>query len=110
MIQTEEMVWHKDSHAIQLQLSKSELRIVGITCPHEGEDDAPCKHPDAPCVVKYFITRFGLECNVGVCVPKEHLTIAWTMVGGSHNEIDACQVWFIPEDDEAFAAWIVTQQ
>ena len=108
MIQTEEMVWHKDSHVIHLQLNKSELRIVGVDCPHT--EDAPCKHPDAPCVVKYFITRFGLECNVGVCAPQETLNVAWTLVGGSHQEIDACQVWVIPETDEAFAAWIVTQQ
>ena len=110
MTLTDEMTWHKDGHAIHLQLNKSEIRIVGIDCPHKDAESAPCKHPDAKCAVIYFVSRYGLECNVGVCEPQPKLDIAWTMVGGSHNEIDACQIWFIPESDEAFAAWIITQQ
>jgi hypothetical protein len=107
---TDSMMWHDDGHSITLQLQKSDLKILAVNCPHKDAEDKPCSHPDAPCVIEWFLMRYGLECNVGVCAPSGELGISWTFVGSNHQELEACQVWIIPRDDEAFAAWMVTQQ
>jgi hypothetical protein len=36
------------------------------------------------------------------------MPIAWSLVGDPHD-LDAAQVWIIPTADEAFAAWLITQ-
>lgn len=100
---TEEMVWHNDGHIMHLQLNKESVVITHITCP--GGD---CQHKDR-CIVEWFLRRYGLECNVGVCAPSENMLIAWTVVGDP-TDFDLCQVWTIPIDDEAFAAWLATQE
>jgi hypothetical protein len=104
-----QMVWHNDGHIIHLQINKSNLEILSVHCPHIESSDAPCRHPEAKCVVKWFVETFGMECNVGVCKPTDELGVAWTFVGESHKELTACQVWIIPTEDEAFSAWMVTQ-
>lgn len=106
----ESMEWHDDGHVIHFQLNRNELKILQTDCPHTDAEKKPCHHPDAPCVVRYFMERYGLDCNVGVCVPSGELRIAWSYVGESHKEIENGQVWVIPIDDEAFAAWLITQQ
>ena len=106
---TDTMTWHHDSHKVAVQLNKSELRILEVFCPHKGKDDSPCRHPDAECVVAYFVQRYGFDCNVGVCQPEPEMSFAWTYVGDMHREIESGQVWIIPEKDEAFAAWMITQ-
>lgn len=105
---TEEMVWHNDGHQIVLSLNKSELRIVEVSCPHGT--DGPCHNEETGCIVRWFLDRFGLDCNVGVAAPKETMAIAWTRVGEAYRPIEESQVWVIPTDDEAFSAWMVTQQ
>lgn len=102
----DEMVWHNDGHSITIQLQKHELVILEINCPAE-DDMADCQHDRHGCLVEFFLRRFGFDCNVGIAFPKETMGIAWTLVGDRHD-IDACQVWVIPVDDEAFAAWLVT--
>ena len=106
----ESMEWHDDGHIIHLQLNRNELRIVGTDCPNSTKEVRSCQHPDAECVVQHFVQRFGLDCNVGVCPPSASLRISWSYVGDKHREIENGQVWIIPNDDEAFAAWLVTQQ
>jgi hypothetical protein len=108
--QAEEVSWHNDGHIIILQLSTSTLRVVETICPHADSESAACHHPDAKCAVEWFITRFGLECNVGVCAPEERLQVAWAFAGDWHRELEQGQIWVMPVNDEAFAAWIVTQQ
>ena len=103
------MVWHNDGHVIYMQINKSSLEILSVKCPHDGDRDAPCFHFDAPCVVKWFVETFGLECDVGVCKPAPELPVAWTFVGEQHKDLVSCQVWVIPTEDEAFSAWMVTQ-
>lgn len=103
------MVWHKDGHAIELQINKSELEVIGVHCPHGGSSDAPCFHEETPCVVKWFLQTFGMECNVGVATPSGNMEIAWHFIGTSRQELGSCQVWVIPVQDEAFSAWMVTQ-
>lgn len=98
----DEMVWHRDGHFIHLQLNKENLLITHVTCPG-GE----CDHKGS-CIVEWFIRRFGLDCNVGICPPEENLEIAWCLVG-DENDLDLCQIWVIPVKDEAFSAWLVTQ-
>ena len=110
MVLTDEaMVWHNDGHTAILQINKNALEVVSVVCPHTGVKDAPCNHDDTECVVKWFLTTFGMECNVGVTKPAEMLKVAWTFVGDRHKELGSCQVWVIPIDDEAFSAWMVTQ-
>ena len=104
-----EMIWHDDGHAVFLQINKSEIKILTVTCPHEEKESAPCSHPDAKCVVDWFVSRYGLDCNVGVCEPQPVLNVAWSYVGDLHREIDAGQVLIIPKNDEAFAAWLISQ-
>lgn len=97
-------VWHNDGHALHLMLNKSLLVVTGVDCPGAEE----CSHPQVDCIVQHFVYTYGLECNVGVVEPHPKLDIAWTLSGDAHD-IDACQVWIIPSNDEAFAAWAVTQ-
>lgn len=101
-----EMLWHKDGHVIYLQLNKSDVVISYINCPgHEGRE---CQVGKFDCVVKYFLELYGLDCNVGTCDCAHELEIAWCAVG-DYDEPEQTQVWIIPVDDEAFAAWLITQ-
>jgi hypothetical protein len=109
-IATGEMVWHGDGHIVFCQLNKSELQVVDITCPHENKDESPCRHDDTSCVVKWFMQTYGFECNVGVADPSPRMEIAWHFIGDRHKDLGSCQVWVIPVHDEAFSAWVVTQQ
>lgn len=102
---SDSIVWHNDGHIMLLELNRAEVRVLYMTCPEEG----PCQHPTLGCVVRYFVQRFGLECNVGVAVPTGEMPIAWSMQGDLYD-LDASQVWIIPTTDEAFAAWLITQR
>lgn len=111
MVNTDdETLWHNDGHIITLQLNKSNLEIIEIFCPNvtQGES-ATCSHDDTSCVVKFFLETFGLDCNVGVVAPSEKIQMAWAFVGDRHKDLGTCQVWVIPSQDEAFSAWIATQ-
>lgn len=104
--------WHDDGHELWLQLVRDELVIATVLCPHSVDDDEAtpaCRVRQAECVVQHFITRFGLECNVGTCAPEEYLTIAWALVGDP-DELDLAQVWIIPTSDDVFASWRATQE
>jgi hypothetical protein len=108
MVDTDqEIVWHNDGHVMHLQLTKANLEIVAVDCPKKS--DSACAHDDTPCVVKWFLDTYGLECNVGVTSPSAEMTIAWSFIGDRHKDLGACQVWVIPTNDEAFSAWMVTQ-
>ena len=102
--QTQGMVWHRDGHKFRLQLHKHEVIILDVVCP--GEE--ACQHEQAGCLVEWFLRRFGLDCNVGIAEPAGEMEIAWTLVGDTYD-LDLCQVWVIPVNDEAFAAWLLTQ-
>jgi hypothetical protein len=101
-----EMIWHNDGHHISLRINKSEVEITEIFCPNTLNSD--CKHEHFGCVVDYFIDRFGLECNVGVCQAKSDLQICWSLVGDPYD-LEACQLWFVPVEDEVFYAWLTTK-
>lgn len=104
----DEMVWHNDGHTVTLQIQKHELVILMVHCPAEDET-AQCQHHQHGCLVEFFLKRFGLDCNVGIAFPKAEMGLAWTLVGDRYD-IESCQVWVIPTDDEAFAAWLTTFQ
>jgi hypothetical protein len=105
----QEYLWHDDGHILYLMLSGPDLNITMIHCPNNGAPDTDCFHDDAGgCLVEYFINNYGLDCNVGTCVPQEELVIAWS-VQGSLKHIDECQVWVIPVTDDMFASWRATQ-
>jgi hypothetical protein len=97
------MEWHNDGHSLTLQINRTELLILEINCP--GGDECSTRHG---CLVKYFVNRFGFECNIGVCVPEETLEICWALVGDPHD-IDAAQLWFVPVKDEVFYAWMTSR-
>jgi hypothetical protein len=99
-------VWRNDGHAIYLQLNRSELSIQITICP--GGEDRECKVGKFDCIVEWFLDRYGLDCNVGVSEVASEMQIAWTMQGDT-DDVDLCQVWVIPVQDEAFAAWLTTQ-
>jgi len=99
-------VWHRDGHSLYLQLNRSELTIQMIHCP--GHSDRKCKTGKFDCIVDWFVSRYGLDCNVGVSEVSSDMEIAWT-VQGDPEDSDLCQVWFIPTKDEAFSAWLEAQ-
>lgn len=103
----DEMAWHNDGHVILLSINKSELEILQITCPHD-DDDGDC-HSDAGCIVNYFINRFGLDCNIGVCAPEPTLEICWAL-SGDRRDPEAAQLWFVPLNDDVFHAWLSTRK
>ena len=106
-----ELRWHDDGHELWLQLARDELVVATVICPHASnrdDDPGPCRVRQADCVVEHFVTRFGLECNVGTCAPEEYLRVAWSLVGNP-DELDLAQVWIIPTSDDVFASWRATQ-
>lgn len=102
----DEVVWHKDGHVIHLQINRSDIIVSSVHCPN-GED-RECKLGNFTCIVTWFLETYGLECNVGICSPAPELEIAWSAVG-DYNDPEMCQVWVIPTEDEAFAAWLISQ-
>lgn len=102
-----EQLWHDDGHSIFLRINKAELEVLEAKCPHEGPKE--CKNMAGDCVVTWFINRFGMECNGGICPPSEILEISWTIIGDV-NDFESCQVWFMPKTDEIFAAWLASNK
>ena len=108
---TPDMEWHNDGHTVTLRLNKSELEVLEVTCP--SDNGGPCASDGRSsassdglgCIVQYFIRRFGMECNIGVCPPEEIMAICWAMVGDKRDP-DAAQLWFVPDNDEVFYAWM----
>ena len=95
-------VWHTDGHTIGLHLVKHEVEVTLLNCP----DDGKCAVREVSCVVKYFIDTFGLECNVGTAVINgPSMEIAWALLGDTYD-LNSCQLWWIPLNDEAFASWL----
>jgi len=95
-----DMRWHNDGHTITMRINRSEIEIVEVSCP--GGDECSSR---SGCVVKYFVSRYGLECNIGACAPEEVMEICWALVGDDYD-IDAAQLWFVPIKDEVFYAWM----
>lgn len=102
------MKWHQDGHSFKVVMDKSIVSINEFHCPNRVEKDAAC-HLDGECVVERFAMEYGFDCNVGVSEIKGTVEIAWTLVGDTKDK-DTCQVWFIPTDDEFFAAWAASQK
>ena len=84
---------------------KSELEVYDISCPHMNSPTAPCHSGRHGCAVKYFIHRFGMDCNVGSCMASEMLEICWSLVGDL-ADLDESQLWFVPLNDEVFHSWM----
>lgn len=103
LVNDSEMLWHNDGHHVSLRLNKSDVEITEIYCPSGRVGE--CHHERVGCVVDYFIDRFGLDCNVGVCSMAESIQICWSLVGDPYD-IDSCQLWFVPLNDDVFQAWI----
>lgn len=105
-----EALWHDDGHVLHLRLDRATLTVEEVSCPNVKKDpDFPCHHRVAECLVKRFVGLYGLDCHVGVCTPTSALRVAWTLVGNG-EDLDASQVWVISTQDEAFAAWLITQR
>lgn len=101
-----EMVWHNDGHHISLQLNRAETVITRTFCPSGASGN--CRHERVGCIVDYFIDRFGLDCNVGTCPMAEDIQICWSLVGDPHD-IDSCQMWFVPNNDDVFRDWLTSK-
>ena len=98
----QEASWHTDGHRLGLRLVKNEIIITLLHCP----DTEKCSVREVDCVVKYFVDTFGLECNVGSTdITGPEMEIAWALMGDSFD-LGACQLWWIPLEDEAFASWL----
>ena len=99
-----EASWYSDGHIVGLYLNKNEVEVRLIKCPHDKRD-GPCAVREVPCVVEYFVDTFGLEGNVGTAEARPEMEIAWTLLGDSYD-LNACQMWWIPAEDTAFASWL----
>ena len=104
---TRDMIWHNDGHELILRIVKSELEIIEIKCPNDSTGD--CWDEKDGCLVKWFISRFGMECNAGSCPAVESMKFCWTIVGDIRN-LDAAQLWFMPTTDETFSAWLTANK
>ena len=102
------MMWHNDGHVIFLKLDKNSVVISKVQCPYETNLEAACQ-VSGICIVRSFLDRYGLECNVGTIAVKSELPIAWSLVGNPATGLEACQVWIIPIEDEFFASWLASQ-
>lgn len=100
-----EQFWHNDGHKLILRINKAELEVLFVECPGEGSE---CMTEDYGCIVRWFIDRFGMECNAGSCAPEEKMGICWTLVGDKKN-IDSSQVWIMPLKDDVFSEWLISQ-
>jgi len=103
-----ELVWNNDGHSVDLRIEKNELIVTGFNCPN-SETGSECRKHSTECIVEWFVHRFGLECNVGVCEPTSQMKIAWAITGEPQLGFDMCQVWIIPTADEFFSAWVLAQ-
>jgi len=102
-----EIKWFDDGHVLRLRLDKSEVEVIETICL--GLESRACQEGDTPCLVRLFVDRYGLECHVGSCPAVSELAISWTLLGDRRN-LDAAQVWFLANSDEAFAAWLVVNR
>lgn len=100
----DELTWHNDGHAIYLSLQGPEVLIQQVTCPGDG----PCTHRGV-CIVDYFISRYGFECNIGSCEPAGEMEICWAVAGNPDRDFDEAQLWFVPINDEVFYAWMTSR-
>jgi hypothetical protein len=100
--------WHNDGHSISILLNKSNFVIDSVNCP--GDKTSQC-YSDVldDCFVRWFLFRYGFDCNVGVVPAQAVMEIAWTRVAESLHDPEQWQVWIIPISDEIFAAWVMTQ-
>lgn len=101
-----ELVWHDDGHVVVLSLNRADLQVLEVRCPDEN---GPCSNAKVGCLVRWFITRFGLDCHVGVAPPAAEMQFAWA-VSGDVYDLDACQVWIVSTEDDLFAAWAFSQR
>lgn len=102
------MDWHDDGHYITLQIIGAELRVTSTHCPNESDPTQPCRHPRLGCIVKEFIGRYGLDCNVGSCVATSPVVLCWTNAGDP-EDIELMQIWVIPRNDDVFGSWLEGQ-
>lgn len=103
----QDMLWHNDDHEVMLRISKAELEIIEIKCPHNTSSD--CWDENHGCLVEWYLSRYGMECNAGTCPASESIKLCWTIVGDRKN-LEAAQLWFMPTTDETFAAWLVANK
>lgn len=103
-----EQIWHNDHHLLILRINKSELEILETRCP-ATEPNADCINANGECVVEWFIARYGMDCNGGICPAQAELEICWTVVGDK-NIPESAQLWFMPIHDEVFQAWLVSNK
>jgi len=101
-----EQIWHNDHHRLSLRINRSELEILEIICP-ATEPSADCINSEGECVVEWFISRYGMDCNGGICMAEHDMEICWTLIGDRNNP-EAGQLWFMPLKDEVFQAWLIS--
>lgn len=105
---SQDLEWHVDGHRIFLQLNREEVIVTGSKCPF-GDENAgkECSHR-VGCVVRWFVMRYSLGCNIGVCAPEGEMEIAWAMAGDG-VDLDLSQVWIVPISDPSFSSWLAEQ-
>lgn len=101
-----EQMWHNDGHSIVLRINRADLEILDIICPNQ-ESGGGCMNIHQECAVRWFIGRYGMDCNGGVCPADRQIRICWTLIGDK-NDYESAQLWFMPLNDEVFQAWLTS--
>jgi hypothetical protein len=101
-----EQIWHNDHHVLSLRINRADLEIMDIVCP-ASEPSADCLNSHGECLVQWFISRYGMDCNGGVCMASQNMEICWTIIGEKENP-ESSQLWFMPLSDEVFQAWLTS--
>lgn len=107
-----EQMWHNDGHQLILRIEKAELIVSAVICPNRNKESLPgnrCMNRDGICAVEWFIERYGMDCNGGICDATSPLSICWTLIG-DHNDYESSQLWFMPMNDEIFQAWLISNE
>lgn len=101
--------WNNDHHILKVILNKTVFVIDDVVCPNNESSGTCYNESISGCLVKWFVTRYGFDCNVGVANASHEIEIAWTLVSESLYDPELWQVWIIPTSDEVFSAWLSTQ-
>lgn len=92
-----------------LSINKSELKVSVPACPHGESESAACFHVGASgCIVKHFVSVYGLDVNIGSTDASPNMEIAWAREG-SEWDIDLANLYIIPVSDPTFSDWLAAQ-
>lgn len=91
-----------DGHRLIFKISKDELIVDRIDCPHDSGSRGIC-NSKGRCVVKTFIGVYAMDFCVGEALIDGPMEIAWMPVyGDSDLDQDIGAIYFTPVNDKEY--------